>query len=172
MENLLVICLPDHGFYYPEEGLVHDPRIHHIPMLWLGGAIKQPMVIDKLMNQSDMAATLLAQLGISHKEFNFSRNVLGKDYNYPFAYYTYNNGFAFRDSTGTTLIDNNSGKALIESPAPNERRTELGKRFYNLLMTIWERDKFYSTNITFDASRGLAAGDSSGYPKAMQYNNS
>ena len=48
MENLLVICLPDHGFYYPEEGLVHDPRIHHIPMLWLGGAIKQPMVIDKL----------------------------------------------------------------------------------------------------------------------------
>lgn len=106
---------------------MHDPRIHHIPMLWLGGAIKQPMVIDKLMNQSDMAATLLAQLGISHKEFNFSRNVLGKDYNYPFAYYTYNNGFAFRDSTGTTLIDNNSGKALIESPAPNERRTELGK---------------------------------------------
>lgn len=126
-KNLLVICLPDHGFYYPEEGLVHDPRIHHIPMLWLGGAIKQPMVIDKLMNQSDMAATLLAQLGISHKEFNFSRNVLGKDYNYPFAYYTYNNGFAFRDSTGTTLIDNNSSKALIESPAPNERRTELGK---------------------------------------------
>ena len=126
-KDLLVICLPDHGFYYPEEGLVHDPRIHHIPMLWLGGAIKQPMVIDKLMNQSDMAATLLAQLGISHKEFNFSRNVLGKDYNYPFAYYTYNNGFAFRDSTGTTLIDNNSGKALIESPAPNERRRELGK---------------------------------------------
>ena len=51
----------------------------------------------------------------------------GKDYKYPFAYYTYNNGFAFCDSTGVTLIDNNSGKALIESPAPNARRTELGK---------------------------------------------
>ena len=126
-KNLLIVCLPDHGFYYPEEGLVHDPRIHHIPMLWLGGAVKQPRVIDKLMNQSDMAATLLAQLGLSHKEFNFSRNVLGKDYKYPFAYYTYNNGFAFCDSTGVTLIDNNSGKALIESPAPNARRTELGK---------------------------------------------
>lgn len=126
-KNLLIVCLPDHGFYYPEEGLVHDPRIHHIPMLWLGGAVKQPMVIDKLMNQSDMAATLLAQLGLSHKEFNFSRNVLGKDYKYPFAYYTYNNGFAFCDSTGVTLIDNNSDKALIESPAPNARRTELGK---------------------------------------------
>lgn len=126
-KNLLIVCLPDHGFYYPEEGLVHDPRIHHIPMLWLGAAVKQPMVIDKLMNQSDMAATLLAQLGLSHKEFNFSRNVLGKDYKYPFAYYTYNNGFAFCDSTGVTLIDNNSDKALIESPAPNARRTELGK---------------------------------------------
>ena len=126
-KNLLIVCLPDHGFYYPEEGLVHDPRIHHIPMLWLGGVVKQPMVIDKLMNQSDMAATLLAQLGLSHKEFNFSRNVLGKDYKYPFAYYTYNNGFAFCDSTGVTLIDNNSDKALIESPVPNARRTELGK---------------------------------------------
>jgi hypothetical protein len=34
---------------------------------------------------------------------------------------------ALPNYTGTTLIDNNSGKALIESPAPNERRTELGK---------------------------------------------
>lgn len=48
-------------------------------MLWLGGAIKQPAVVDKLMNQTDMAATLLGQLGIDHREFNFSRNVLGKN---------------------------------------------------------------------------------------------
>ena len=126
-KDLLVVCLPDHGFYYPFEGLNHDPRIHHIPMLWLGGAIKEPMVIDKIMNQTDMAATLLAQLGISHKEFNFSRNVLGKEYTYPFAYYSYNNGFAFVDSTGATLVDNNSGRVLIDTPSPSQRRLELGK---------------------------------------------
>ena len=37
-KDLLVICLPDHGFYYPREGLNTSPRFYHIPMLWLGGA--------------------------------------------------------------------------------------------------------------------------------------
>lgn len=126
-KDLLVICLPDHGFYYPREGFGQSPRIHHIPMLWLGGAVRQPMTVDKIMNQSDMAATLLGQLGISHSEFNFSRNVLGKEYTYPFAYYTFNNGFAFIDSTGVSVVDNNSGQTVIDEPAPNEMRIKLGK---------------------------------------------
>ncbi len=126
-ENMLVICLPDHGFYYPREGLVHAPRIHHIPMLWLGGAIKEPMEINTLMSQTDLAATLLGQLGISHDEFNFSRNVTGEEYTYPFAYYTYNNGFAFIDSTGVTMVDNNSNQVVIDKPSANERRKKLGE---------------------------------------------
>ncbi len=126
-KDLLIICLPDHGFYYPREGLGHSPRIHHIPMLWLGGAIKQPMHFDKIMNQTDMAATLLGQLGIDHEEFNFSRNVTGKEYTYPFAYYTYNNGVAFVDSTGVTMIDNNSKQVVLDEPTPSTLRKELGE---------------------------------------------
>lgn len=38
------------------------------------------------MNQADLAATLLGQLGLDHSSFNFSRNVLGSDYTYPFAF--------------------------------------------------------------------------------------
>ena len=126
-KDLLIICLPDHGFYYPREGFAQSPRIHHIPMLWLGGAVKQPMVVDKLMNQTDLVATLLGQLGMEHQEFNFSRNVLGKEYTYPFAYYTYNNGVAFIDSTGVTVLDNNSGQTVMDEPVPSERRLKLGK---------------------------------------------
>lgn len=126
-KDLLIVCLPDHGFPYPAGESASSPRIHHIPMIWLGGAVKQPMIIDKLMNQTDMAATLLAQMGIDHREFNFSRNVLGEEYTYPFAFYTYNNGMAFCDSTGVTLIDNNSGQVLIDEPEPSLRRQELGK---------------------------------------------
>ncbi len=125
--NLLIVCLPDHGYFYPEEGNSHAPRIHHIPMLWLGGAIKEPMVIDKLMNQSDLAATLLGQMGIDCRDFSFSRNVLGEEYTYPFAYYTFNNGFAFCDSTGVTLVDNNSGQVQIDEPLPSESRLNKGK---------------------------------------------
>ena len=122
--DLLVICLPDHGFYYPEEGNGHAARIHHIPMLWLGGAIKQPMVIDKIMNQTDMAATLLAQLGLNHDAFNFSRNVMSKEYTYPFAYWTFGGGCAFADSTGVTLYDLNADRVADESPSPNSNRLQ------------------------------------------------
>lgn len=126
-KDMLVICLPDHGFYYPRTGLVHSPRIHHIPMIWMGGAIKKPMEFTKIMNQTDLAATLLAQLGISHDEFNFSRNVTGEEYKYPFAYYTFNNGFAFIDSTGVTMVDNNSRNTLIDEPNVSEIRKHLGE---------------------------------------------
>ena len=126
-KDLLVICLPDHGFYYPEEGSSNDLRVHRIPMLWLGGAVKEPQVIDCLVNQTDMAATLLGQLGLSHDRFTFSRNVLGEEYTYPFAYYTFNNGFAFADSTGYTLVDNASGRVLEEHPDHSEQRIRLGQ---------------------------------------------
>lgn len=125
--DLLIICLPDHGFYYPRVGLNTAPEFYHIPMLWIGGAVKEPMKIDRIMNQTDLAATLLGQLRLDHSAFGFSRNVLGSDYTYPFAYYSFSNGFAFCDSTGVSLFDNNSGSVILENPAASEDRVNKGK---------------------------------------------
>lgn len=134
-KDLLVICLPDHGFYYPREGSNAMPRFYHIPLLWLGGAVKQPMQVDKIMNQTDLAATLLGQLGFEHTAFTFSRNVLGSDYKYPFAFYSFNNGFSFRDSTGVTVFDNNSGSILFDEPEADESRLDKGKA---ILQTVYD----------------------------------
>lgn len=134
-KDLLVICLPDHGFYYPREGSNAMPRFYHIPLLWLGGAVKQPMQVDKVMNQTDLAATLLGQLGLEHTAFTFSRNVLGSDYKYPFAFYSFNNGFSFRDSTGVTVFDNNSGSILFDEPEADESRLDKGKA---ILQTVYD----------------------------------
>lgn len=134
-KDLLVICLPDHGFYYPREGSNAMPRFYHIPLLWLGGAVKQPMQVDKIMNQTDLAATLLGQLGLEHTAFTFSRNVLGSDYKYPFAFYSFNNGFSFRDSTGVTVFDNNSGSILFDEPEAEESRLDKGKA---ILQTVYD----------------------------------
>ena len=134
-KDLLVICLPDHGFYYPREGSNAMPRFYHIPLLWLGGAVKQPMQVDKIMNQTDLAATLLGQLGLEHTAFTFSRNVLGSDYKYPFAFYSFNNGFSFRDSTGVTVFDNNSGSILFDKPEADESRLDKGKA---ILQTVYD----------------------------------
>lgn len=134
-KDLLVICLPDHGFYYPREGSNAMPRFYHIPLLWLGGAVKQPMQVDKIMNQTDLAATLLGQFGLEHTAFTFSRNVLGSDYKYPFAFYSFNNGFSFRDSTGVTVFDNNSGSILFDEPEADESRLDKGKA---ILQTVYD----------------------------------
>ena len=134
-KDLLVICLPDHGFYYPREGSNAMPRFYHIPLLWLGGAVKQPMQVDKIMNQTDLAATLLGQLGLEHTAFTYSRNVLGSDYKYPFAFYSFNNGFSFRDSTGVTVFDNNSGSILFDEPEADESRLDKGKA---ILQTVYD----------------------------------
>ena len=116
-EDLLVVCIPDHGFCYPQGTTDRGGEFSHIPMLWLGGAVKEPMKIDKIMNQTDMAATLLAQLGLDHSMFPFSRNVLGSDYVYPFAFYSSGSVFVYRDSTGVTAYDIKADCISYEEPS-------------------------------------------------------
>ena len=122
--NLLVICLPDHGSSPTFN--VTSPTFYHIPMLWLGGAIKAPAVIHTLMNQSDMPATLLGQLGLPHQDFKYSRNIFSTSYTYPFAYSTFSDGFMFKDSTGVTIFDNAARKPVYNEPAPDGAREEKG----------------------------------------------
>ena len=126
-EDLLVVCIPDHGFCYPQGTTDRGGEFSHIPMLWLGGAVKEPMKIDKIMNQTDMAATLLAQLGLDHSMFPFSRNVLGSDYVYPFAFYSSGSVFVYRDSTGVTAYDIKADCISYEEPSASEERLKKGK---------------------------------------------
>lgn len=101
-DNLLVIVIPDHGFLY--EQTYDTGEFFHSPMLWLGGAIREPRRMSVLMNQSDIAATLLAQMKLSHEQYPWSRNVLAPDYE-PFVYCTYPAGLFFKDETGETMYD-------------------------------------------------------------------
>ena len=126
-ENLLIVCIPDHGFCYPQGTTDRGGEFSHIPMLWLGGAVKEPMKVDKIMNQADMAATLLGQLGLDHSMFPFSRNVLSNAYQYPFAFYSSGSVFAFRDSTGVSAYDIKANQVSYEEPSASEERMNRGK---------------------------------------------
>jgi len=133
--NTLLVLVSDHGFRYPASVKEHDPKRYHIPMLWLGGAIKEPRVISNYGNQTDLAATLLYQLDLPHKEFTFSNNMV--DSLQPaYAFYSYNNGFGFIDTTGVSVYDCESEKPLIIKPeAGNEIRLNNGKA---LLQTLYD----------------------------------
>ena len=103
-DNLLVVLIPDHGCMFRRN--YEDTNYFHIPMIWCGGALRKRGVrVDKIMNQSDMAATLLAQLNIPHADYPWSRNVFSPAYTYPSAYSTWPSGYIFVDETGTSSYD-------------------------------------------------------------------
>ena len=133
--NTLLVLVSDHGFRYPASVKEHDPKRYHIPMLWLGGAIKEPRVIANYGNQTDLAATLLYQLDLPHKEFTVSNN-MADSLQPAYAFYSYNNGFGFIDTTGVSVYDCESEKPLIIKPeAGNEIRLNNGKA---LLQTLYD----------------------------------
>ena len=102
-DNTLLIILPDHGSRYQDHG--YESHITcHIPLIWTGGAVKGQKDIPVICNQSDIAATLLGQMGIPHEEFTFSRDVLSSSYRHPFATYSFTNHVAFIDSTNQFFL--------------------------------------------------------------------
>ena len=111
-DNTLIVLLPDHGINHNGIDEMHQLK-NHIPMIWVGGAVKEPRRIEEVCNQSDLPATLLGQLGIDHSEYTFSRDVLSKTYTRPLAIHTYNNGFSIVDSLGHfTVFDLNVSKTV------------------------------------------------------------
>ena len=110
-DDLLVILIADHAYPYPYDIANSDALRHRIPMLWLGGAVRRPAVVETYGSQSDLAATLLAQLGIAHGDFLFSRDLF--DPARPkFGYWCFNNGFGVADAGGTTIFDCTSARVI------------------------------------------------------------
>lgn len=125
-ENLLIIFLPDHG--YPYNGLnEYHQEFNHIPMLWVGGAVKKVCHVTKVCSQTDLVATLLGQMGIAHDSFHYSRNVLSKSYNKPIAVHTFNNGISVVDATGFAVYSLDTHKILVNESKEAKQLIKVGK---------------------------------------------
>ena len=125
-KNTLIILLPDHSYDYAGANQTQPDR-NRIPMIWTGGAIKRPRQITTLCNQTDLAATLLAQLGLSHDMFRWSRDVLSSSYQHPLAMHTYRNGFSVTDSTGFMAYDFDANKMVADKSTDSKRLERIGK---------------------------------------------
>ena len=121
-QNTLVVLVPDHLGAYPENIDNLTPERYRIPLILTGGAVKSPRRIDAYGSQQDIAATLLAQLGVEHSDFVFSKDVL--DTKAPhFAFFTVPDAMGIADSCGTVIYDNVSGKvAFAEGDTAGIRR--------------------------------------------------
>ncbi len=129
--NTLVIILSDHGIEYPAGLPNNDPRRAHIPMIWTGGAVKGHKVVDRTLNQSDLAATLLGQLGLPHDDFHFSRDAMSHSYTHPSAADVYPECILWKDNTGETAIDLTARPERVtrDTPTPSAARLRAARAY-------------------------------------------
>ena len=135
--NTLVIIIADHAYLYPYGIAASAVTRHRIPMLWLGGAIEEARTVDNYCSQTDLAATLLSQLGIDHSRFTMSRNIFAPEAE-QFGYYTFNNGFGVVNSAGATIYDCTTEQATSENPSEKDitKGKTLLQTTYNIIKQL------------------------------------
>ena len=119
-ERTVIVMVPDHQGGYPEQmdNLSFDR--YKIPLLMVGGAVDGPRRIDVCGSQQDIAATLLAQLGLHHGNFIFSKDLMNEGSPH-FAFFTFPDAFGILSEDGRVVYDNQAGRpVLLEGPAADE----------------------------------------------------
>ncbi len=140
-DSLLVIVVPDHGAVFLEGQSSADVRVSEIPILWLGGALAKTGEFDGIVNQSDIAATLLAQMHLDITPFVFSRNVFGTKFSQrkPFATHAVKNRLNYITPDGTASYDCVSRTLDPSDPASQHFLEALLQRLYKTSASLSSR---------------------------------
>lgn len=113
-DDLLVVLVADHGYPYPRTLAYNEPLRHRIPMIWTGGAVAEPRTVDAYASQIDLCATLLAQLGVAHDDYDFSKDIFDPE-RPKFGYYAFNDGFGVVAADGEAIWDATADEAIRAS---------------------------------------------------------
>lgn len=130
-DNTLFVMIADHGVRHPNNDLLSDPKCYKIPMLWMGGVLKDDLSpIDTYASQIDLARTLLCQLNADNKDYLYSKNLFAEKKN-SFSFYTYNDGVTFLNDSICSIFDNTSKRYISKGKAKELRGRALLQCFYN-----------------------------------------
>ena len=112
-KNTLIVFVPDHVGGYKENLNDHDRSRYQIPLILAGGAISRPMKVGIIGSQHDIAATLLGQLGVEHREFAFSKNMMS-DATPKFAFFAVNDAFGIVSEENSLIYDNRAKRIVYD----------------------------------------------------------
>ena len=112
-KNTLIVFVPDHVGGYKENLNDHDRSRYQIPLILAGGAISRPMKVGIIGSQHDIAATLLGQLGVEHREFTFSKNMMS-DATPKFAFFAVNDAFGIVSEENSLIYDNRAQRIVYD----------------------------------------------------------
>ena len=136
-KNTLIVFVPDHVGGYKEQLNDHDRSRYQIPLILAGGAISRPMKVGIIGSQHDIAATLLGQLGVEHREFTFSKNMMS-DATPKFAFFAVNDAFGIVSEENSLIYDNRAKRIVYDK----------GEKGFNL-----KRGQAYLQKLYDDLSR-------------------
>lgn len=131
-KNTVVIFVADHLGCYPENIDNLRENRYRIPLIISGGAVKAPMHIDTYGSQQDIAATLLAQLGIEHDEFKFSKDIMNRR-NPHFAFFTVPDAVGYADDKNAVIFDNQSSRVAFKRGLDYEGTLDKAKAYLQKL---------------------------------------
>lgn len=131
-KNTVLIFVPDHLGATVEPLSLYALDRFQIPMLMIGGAVNQPRKIDVYGSQQDLAATLLAQLGLPHYEFVFSKDMLDSTAPH-FAFFTVPDAFGMATSDNQLIFDNQASQVVLDEGTEKGRHLSAGKAYLQKL---------------------------------------
>ena len=127
-QNTLVLLVADHGHPLPGHDPNDRPSKFHIPLIFTGGALQLKGVVKNTGSQTDIATTVLHQLGIPANDFKWGKDLLDSSTR-QFAFYSFNNGFGFVTPAGAVTIDNVSKKVIYKDAAVDSSSINFGKAY-------------------------------------------
>ena len=122
----LVIIVPDHLGAWPRNADSFKTWRFHVPLIWVGGAIKHPMVVPVYGSQQDIAATVLGQLGIDHQDMTFSKDLFSDAFHHS-AFFMMNDGFGLIDDENAVIYDNKLQRVRVDTGRLRGKNIKNGK---------------------------------------------
>ncbi len=131
-KNTLVIMVTDHCGRVSESQGVYTTELFKIPMVWMGGAVKEgSRIIDKHGDQTDIPITLLNQLGMN-VVFPFGKDLFSNGSN-SYSFYTYNEGFGFVTDSSIYVYDHKLKDQVIKEGTDADFAETAGKAYLQVL---------------------------------------
>lgn len=108
-DSTLFIFVADHSHTSYKNHRMDSFEHHKIPMLIYGEPLADSLrgtTFDLICGNTDLPAMILAQLGQTHDEFLWSKDMFGKCYE-PFAFFELNHGLGWKTPEGEFVFSNN-----------------------------------------------------------------
>ena len=141
-DNTLFLFMADHSHPSYKNYPLESFEYHKIPLLVYGEPLQDSLrgtTFDKICGNTDIPATLLAQLGVNHDEFIWSKDVFNTCYK-PFAFFELYSGLGWKTNEGEFVITTNN--TVVKNTFPEDKSDSLtrqGKAYMQYHFDLFNR---------------------------------